>query len=92
MNTFCPYDSPGPDGIYPALLRRAGKTVRGLLARIARVSLSLGQIHTDYTRSGVVFLPKAGRPIYNSPRDFRLISLPFSDLERMERLVYIYMG
>ena len=42
LKTFSPYKSPGPVGIYPVLLQRAGEPVVGPLVKLARASLTLG--------------------------------------------------
>ncbi|XP_043469809.1 uncharacterized protein LOC122503369 [Leptopilina heterotoma] len=42
--SFSPYKSPGPDGVYPVLLQRAIDEAVGPLVRLARASLTLGYV------------------------------------------------
>lgn len=91
IKSFDPYKSPGPDGIYPALLQRAGEMLIGPMTRIARASLALGHVPRAWTESRVVFIPKAGRASYVSTKDFRPISLTSFFLKTIERLVDRYV-
>ena len=91
LKSFSPYKSPGPDGIYPALLQRAGETVIGPLVRLARASLTLGHVPEAWRSTRVVYIPKAGKNGYTSPKDFRPISLTSFLLKAVERLVDRYI-
>ena len=48
LKSFYPFKSPVPDGIYPALLQRAGDPIIGPLVRLARASLTLGYVPKAY--------------------------------------------
>ncbi|XP_043481640.1 uncharacterized protein LOC122510802 [Leptopilina heterotoma] len=89
--SFSPYKSPGPDGVYPVLLQRAIDEAVGPLVRLARASLTLGYVPIAWRGTKVVFIPKAGKNGYTSPKDFRPISLTSFILKLVERLVDRYI-
>ena len=91
LKSLSAYKSPGPDGIYPVLLQRAGETVIGPLVRLARASLAVGHVPEAWRGTRVVFIPKAGKNGYTSPKDFRPISLTSFLLKTVERLVDKYI-
>ena len=75
LKSFNPLKSPGPDGIYLVLLQRAGDPIIGPLVRLARDSLTLGYVPKAWRGTRVIFVPKAGKNGWTSPKDFRPISL-----------------
>ncbi|XP_043483556.1 uncharacterized protein LOC122512018 [Leptopilina heterotoma] len=89
--SFSRYKSPGPDGVYPVLLQRAMDEAVGPLVRLARASLTLGYVPIAWMGTKVVFIPKAGKNGYTSPKDFRTISLTSFILKLVERLVDRYI-
>ena len=91
LKSFNPYKSPGPDGIYPVLLQRAGDPIIGPLVRLARASLTLGYVPKAWRGTRVIFIPKAGKNGWTSPKDFRPISLTSFVLKTVERLVDRYI-
>ena len=91
LESFKPYKSPGPDGIYPVLLKKAGSLMTGPLVRLIRASLILGHVPAAWQGTRIVFIPKAGRNGYLSPKDFRPISLTSFMLKTAERLVDRYI-
>lgn len=90
IGSFKPYKSPGPDGIYPVLLKKAGRAVVGPLTRLVRASLMLGHVPAAWQGTRVVFIPKTGRSGYTSHKDFRPISLTSFMLKTAERIVDRY--
>ena len=91
LKSFNPFKSPGPDGIYPALLQRAGDPIIGPLVRLTRVSWTLGYVPKAWKRTRVIFIPKAGKNGWTSPKDFRPISLTSFVSTAVERLVDSYI-
>ena len=91
LKSFNPFKSPGPDGIYPALLQRAGDPIIGALVRLARASLTLGYVPKAWRGTRVIFIPEAGKNRWTSPKDFRPISLTSFVLKTVERLVDRYI-
>ena len=89
VNSFKPYKSPGPDGVFPALLQK-GLDTSSLVEKlkgIFQASFTLGYIPTRWREIKVVFIPKAGRASYTQPKAFRPISLMSFLLKTMERLI-----
>ena len=60
LKSFKPYKSPGPDGIYPALLEKAQHVLVGSLIKVIRVSLMVGHVPAAWQGARVVFIPKPG--------------------------------
>lgn len=61
LDSFQPYKSPGPDGIYPILLTKALEAVLPELVTLYRASVAMGYIPKAWRIAKVVFLPKAGK-------------------------------
>ena len=72
LKIFSPYKSPGPDGIYPVLIQRAGEPIVGPLVSLASVSLILKYVLMAWRGTRLVFIPKAGKNGYTLPKDFVL--------------------
>ena len=53
--------SPGPDRIYPRILRKARKEIAEALAKIFVSSLAMGEVPEDWRVANVVPLFKKGR-------------------------------
>ena len=89
VNTFKPYKSPGPDGIYPCMLQHACKdgAFALFLASLLRDCFTHGYIPHGWRQARVAFIPKPGRGDYTEVRAFRPISLTSFLLKLMERLI-----
>jgi hypothetical protein len=61
IDTFAPYNSPGADGIFLALLQRAREIGIPHLVRIFRACLVNGYVPAIWRQVKVVFIPKPGR-------------------------------
>eukprot|EP00061_Rhincodon_typus_P010735 g35252.t1 len=61
--------SPGPDGIYPRLLREAREKIAGALTKIFVSSLATGKVPYDWQVASFVPLFKGSR---NNPGNYRL--------------------
>ncbi|XP_033214097.1 uncharacterized protein LOC117171153 [Belonocnema kinseyi] len=83
--------APGPNGEYPVFLQRAGKIIIKPIVRLARAILTLGYVSAAWRGATVAFIPKAGRIVYTSPKDFRPISLTSFLLKTVERIVDRYI-
>ena len=62
--------SPGPNGIYPRLLREARVEIAGVLTEIFAFSLATGEVSEDWTIANVVPLFKKGSR--DNPGNYRL--------------------
>lgn len=89
--SFEPYKSPGPDGIFPALLQQAGPIAINLLKDIFRACLLLEHVPINWRTAKVVFIPKAGKIQHSSPKDYRPISLTSFLLKSLERILEIHI-
>lgn len=89
INTFKPFKSPGPDGIYPALLQHAIKVPEFIsaISDLFIACLAFGYMPKGWQDSKVVFIPKPGRKDYHSVKSFRPICLSSFFLKSLERLI-----
>ena len=87
IDSFAPYENPGMEGIFPALLQQGREVVIPYLFRIFRACLVAGYVPAIWRQVKVVFIPKPGRNSYSGPIDYRPISLTSFLLKTMERLV-----
>ncbi|CAH2093901.1 unnamed protein product [Euphydryas editha] len=86
INTFHPFKSAGPDGVFPALLQWGGETLLALLTIIFRACLAHGYVPRGWREVKVIFIPKPGKCDYSNPRSYRPISLTSFVLKTLERL------
>lgn len=91
IGSFAPYKSPGPDGIYPALLQRGLVALEAPLTKIFRACIAYGCIPVSWRRSRVAFIPKGGRVGHSVPKDYRPISLMSFVVKTLERLIDRHM-
>ena len=91
ISKFSPFRSPGPDGIFPALLQRGLDILMPVLCRVFRGCIAWGIIPQVWRKSKVVFIPKPGKPNYEDPKSFRPINCSSFVLKTLERLVDLYV-
>lgn len=87
INSFDAYKSPGPDGIFPALLQQGQEDLAPVLCRLYRASMALGHVPPAWRHVRVVFVPKPGRNSYAQAKAYRAISLSSFVLKAMEKLL-----
>ena len=87
LNSFSPYKSPGPDGIYPILLQKGAKLLVPHLCRIFKACIAYGYIPKIWRQVKVIYIPKPGKDNYEEARAFRPISLSSFFLKALEKLV-----
>ena len=87
INSFEPYKSPGLDGLLPIMLQRCGRVIIPFITEIFRASLTLNYIPTNWRKTRVIFIPKAGKRDKTLPKAFRPISLTSIMLKIMEKLI-----
>ena len=92
FKSFSPYKSPGPDGIYPAMLQHGSDSILELVIQIYKLSITQGKIPKSWLRTKVVFIPKVGKLDYSNPKNLRPISLTSFLLKGLERLVFWYLN
>ena len=86
VNSFDSFKTPGPDGIFPALLQWGGKSLWKWLVEIYRACLGTSHCPAVWREANVVFLPKAGKEDYTLPKSHRAISLTSFMLKGMEKV------
>ena len=69
ISSFEPFKSPGPDGIFPALLQHAGDILHEYLVDVYRDCLRWCNISDGWKAVLVEFIPKADKPSHISPKD-----------------------
>lgn len=87
FSSFDDFKSPGPDGIYPVMLKRGGIKLMKVLKRIFTACLAHGYIPRLWREVKVVFVPKPGKDDYALAKSFRPISLTSFLLKGLERMV-----
>lgn len=92
VRSFEPFKSAGMDGIFPALIQKAEKTLIPHMVEIFRASLILGHIPDDWRQVRVVFIPKTGKKDKTNPKAFRPISLSSVMLKIMEKVLCEYIN
>jgi len=87
IKAFQPFKSPGPDGIFPALLQWGCDLIAPYMVNIFRACLATGYVPKAWRESRVVFLPKPGKKDYTEAKSFRPVSLTSFMLKTMERVM-----
>ena len=87
VNSFSPYKSPGEDKIFPALLQKSIDLIDKRLQTLFRESLRLSYIPLCWRGVSVVFIPKPGKPNYETAKAYRPISLMSFILKTLEKLI-----
>ena len=85
------YKSEGTDGIFPALIQRSLPFILPSLVVNFMSNLELGYIPNKWREVRVVFIPKAGKIIHNTAKDYRSISLSSFLLKILQRLIDVYV-
>lgn len=91
ITSFSPFKSPGPDGIFPALLQEAGEPLLKPLSVIFTSCLALGYVPKAWREVRVTFIPKPGRADYENAKNHRGISLSSFFLKTLERVTDRYI-
>ena len=88
---FLPFKSPGPDGIYPCLLKSGWDTLKGSIRNICISSLILGSVPYSWGVSNGAIIQKPGKESYSDPKAYRIINLSSVILKLMEKLILWYL-
>lgn len=91
IDSFSPFKSPGPDGIFPALFQKCKSVIIPFLIKLFRSSFLLGYIPKKWRNVRAIFIPKANKKDKSSPKSFRPISLSSIFLKLMEKLIDEYI-
>ena len=87
VNSFLPYKSPGPDGVYPVLLQKGLEALEVPLTKVFRACIALGYVPVKWRISRVAFIPKGGRVGHSVPKDYRPVTMMSFLVKNLERLV-----
>ena len=88
---FEPFKSPGPDGIFPAMLQETLPLILQCLKAIFQSCIVYQYIPPIWNNVKVTFIPKAGKASHVFAKDFRPISLSSFLLKTFERLLDIHI-
>lgn len=91
IDSFDPYKSPGPDGIFPALMKWGGKRLTQRITTVLSACLAHMYVPKLWREVKVIFIPKPGKGDYTDPKSFRPISLTSFLLKTLERLCDRYL-
>ncbi|XP_055714430.1 uncharacterized protein LOC129808685 [Phlebotomus papatasi] len=91
INHSKPYKSPGPDGLFPALLQKAIPYSSAFIVRLFRLCFTLGHVPSVWSHARVVFIPKGGGKDPSSPKSYRPISLTSFLLKCMEKVIDLHL-
>ena len=85
------YKAPGPDGVYPVLLKRGLSSLLLPLTGLFRGCIANSYTPSEWKKTKVTFIPKPGKKSYKQVKDFRPISLTSFLLKTLEKLVDRYL-
>lgn len=86
ISGFSPDKAPGADDIKPIILQNLPESAIKYLTKLYQATITLEYTPQQWRESRVIFIPKAGKPNYNTPKSFRpitLLSFVFKTLERL---------
>ena len=92
IESFGDTKAAGPDGFAPLVLKKLTPVYYERLAEMFRVSLATGTIPRIWREMKLVFIPKIGKPTYDSPKSYRPITLSNFILKTLERLVQWFIN
>ena len=87
IQSFGNFKAPGPDGLKPIVLKHLGDKALDWLTNIFHASILLKYQPKAWRKARVVFIPKEGKPDYNTARSFRPITLSSFVMKVLERVV-----
>lgn len=88
---FFSFKSPGPDGVFPALLKQGIDLIAHHLMSIFTSFVAMGYVPKLWEKVRVAFISKPGRTTHIKVKDYRPISLASFLLKTLERLVDFYV-
>ena len=91
INSFRPFKSPGPDGIYPIMLTEALPSIMEFTKNLFKESLRTGIIPSEWKKTKVVFIEKPNKDDYTDPGNLRPISLSSFFLKSLVKIILWYM-
>ena len=87
INEFQPFEAPGPDGLYPVLLRKGWNQLKGYYHVIFQACLRHSYVPSAWKEGTGIFLPEPEKESYFDAKSFRMITLTSFQLKWLERLV-----
>ena len=92
INEFQPFKAPGPDGLYPVLLRKGWNQLKGYYHVIFQSYVRHSYVPLAWTEGAGIFLPKPGNESYFEAKSFRMITLTSFELKWLERLILYHIN
>ena len=84
--------APGPDKIFPIMVKNAPREFLEYLALIYKGSITIGYTPAGWRASEMIFIPKQGKPTYTEPGSFRPITLTSFLFKGLERLMQWWLN
>ena len=82
-NEFLPFNTPGPDGIYPVLLQKGWNSIRNIYQTIFQMCLKYSYVPKVWMEGTGIFIPKPGKESYHEVKKLkwleRLLLYHFND-------------
>ena len=91
IKTFSPMKAAGPDDIKPIILQNLPDSYLERLGKLFDAVITAGYNPTTWRKARVVYISKAGKDSYDSPKSFRPISLTPFIFKTLERLVHWHL-
>ena len=73
------------------MLQATGDTIVPILKHILEACLRLNYIPTEWRTVNVVFIPKPGKDTYDTPKNFRPISLSSFLMKTLEKVIDYFL-
>ena len=89
---FQPFKAPGPDGLCPVLLQKGWSQLKGYYHVIFQARLRHSYEPSTWKECTRIFLPKPEKESYFAAKSFRMITLTFSQLKWLERLILYHIN
>ena len=85
--SFGDYKAAGPDELAPVVLKRLDQGSLDFITSLFQLSIQTGRVPRLWREMKVIFLPKAGKSDYTSPKAYRPITLSNFILKTLERIL-----
>ena len=90
INQFQPLKAPGPNVLYPVLLQKGWKQLKGYYHVIFQACLRHSYVPSAWKEGTDIFLLKPKKESYFEPKSFRMITLTSFPLKWLERLILLH--
>ena len=92
INEFQPLKAPGPDGLYPVMLKKGWNQLKRYYHVIFQACLRQNYVPSAWKEGAGILLPKPGKESYFEAKSFRMITLTSFQLKWLERLILYHIN